>query len=59
MIFKENKIKMKQKRVYEVQNESSSEKISGGWVLKSTPFIVCDIFLERYVTAGVLSESNS
>ena len=49
---------MKQKKIYDVQDESSveSESASGGWVLKSTPFVVCDIFLERYVTAGVLSE---
>lgn len=48
---------MKQKKVYEVKDESLVEiSVSSGWVLKSTPFIVCDIFLERYVTAGVLSE---
>ena len=50
---------MKQKKVYEVEDESldESESTKSGWVLMSTPFIVCDIFLERYVTAGVLSES--
>ncbi|XP_070506585.1 peptide transporter family 1-like [Chironomus tepperi] len=48
---------MKQKKVYEIQDDPSIEKesASGGWVLRSTPFIVCDIFLERYVTAGVLT----
>ncbi|CAG9803482.1 unnamed protein product [Chironomus riparius] len=48
---------MKQKKIYDVQDESSieSESANGGWILKSTPFVVCDIFLERYVTAGVLT----
>lgn len=43
---------------YNVQNEfkKNKEENDGPWVLKSTPFIVCDIFLERYCTAGVLSE---
>lgn len=42
---------------YEVKNEFKKNiKNDGPWVLKSTPFIVCEIFLERYCTAGILGE---
>ncbi|KAG5683400.1 hypothetical protein PVAND_012685 [Polypedilum vanderplanki] len=42
---------------YEVKNEfeKSTQGTPDSWVLKSTPFIVCDIFLERYCTAGILT----
>lgn len=48
----------KKKKTFEIQNDISSEgeNSSNTWILKSTPYIVCDIFLERYVTAGVLSK---
>ncbi|KAG5683398.1 hypothetical protein PVAND_012683 [Polypedilum vanderplanki] len=35
--------------------EKSTQKAANPWFLKSTPFIVCDIFLERYCTAGILT----
>jgi hypothetical protein len=44
---------------YNVQNEQKKNlENEGPWVVKSTPFIVCDIFLERYCTAGILGECN-
>lgn len=42
---------------YDVQNEyKKNMENEGQWVLKSTPFIVCEIFLERFCTAGILGE---
>ncbi|KAG5683399.1 hypothetical protein PVAND_012684 [Polypedilum vanderplanki] len=35
--------------------EKSAQEVQESWFLKSTPFIVCDVFLERYCTAGILT----
>lgn len=44
---------------YEVEKEYKKNVDSEGpWVLKSTPFIVIEIFLERYCTAGILGECS-
>jgi hypothetical protein len=41
-----------------VQNEISSEvaKKKSSWMIKATPFIASNISLERFCTAGILSE---
>lgn len=40
-----------------VQVETSAcEKKGSRWVSNAVPFIVCDISLERFCTAGILSE---
>lgn len=47
-------------KTYKVQKEFSKGTENSGKesILKSTPYIVFDIFLERYVTAGVLGKET-
>jgi hypothetical protein len=48
-----NKMSEKCKEQSEMQ---TNEKRESKWVSKAVPFIVCDISLERFCTAGILSE---
>lgn len=49
-------LKMSEKCKEQSEMPTNNEKRESKWVSKAVPFIVCDISLERFCTAGILSE---